>query len=274
VWTDDIQVSQSGLAYRRAGDGPAVVLLHGIPGSAASWHETAARLPDCLDVIVPDLLGFGASSRPTTLPQLHLEAQAAALAALLDELAVRHATVVGHDFGAPVAVTLVGRRAELVASLGVLAGNVFANAPIPFPLAAVTWPMVSQPAARLLFSRSSLTMMLRLGTGNPPVGLDREAHLGDRGQQRSIATIFRGSLRRLGELYAPVEAVLPRVNVPTLVAWGDRDPFFPLSHGQRSARALGTELRVHAGAGHFLPQERPGQVARDVAALASVAARR
>jgi pimeloyl-ACP methyl ester carboxylesterase len=53
------------------------------------------------------------------------------------------------------------------------------------------------------------------------------------------------------------------------VLWGDRDPFFPVAVGERTARALGTVLRVLPGCGHFVPEERPDEVAaslRDVIA--------
>lgn len=67
MWGEEVHDSSSGVAYRRAGSGPSVLLLHGIPGSAASWQPVATRLPGTFDVIVPDLLGFGDSSRPRSL---------------------------------------------------------------------------------------------------------------------------------------------------------------------------------------------------------------
>ena len=54
-----------------------------------------------------------------------------------------------------------------------------------------------------------------------------------------------------------------------LVGWGDRDPFFPLEQGERTAAAANARLHVFHGAGHFLPHERPAEVARQVAAFAT-----
>jgi pimeloyl-ACP methyl ester carboxylesterase len=90
----------------------------------------------------------------------------------------------------------------------------------------------------------------------------------DRRQRQAVATIFRGSLTRMPELYGPLQAQLASVDVPVLVGWGDRDPFFSIDQGERTAAALHTQLRVYLGAGHFLPEERPRQLTDDIAALA------
>jgi len=255
------------MAYRRAGNGPPVLLLHGIPGSSASWLAVGERLASVADVIVPDLLGFGASVRPSGLDALHARAQAEAVADLLDDLAVGPVTVIGHDFGGPVALMLHRTDSRRVRALGLLATNTFTDTPIPFPLSTVTWPGIGSLAARALFSAPSLRMMMRQGVGAGGERPDARSAVGDRAQQRTIATIFAGSLRNLAALYAPVEAELRTVSVPGFVAWGDCDPFFPLAQGERTATAARVPLHVYEGAGHFLPDERPDAVARDVAAL-------
>ena len=58
-----------------------------------------------------------------------------------------------------------------------------------------------------------------------------------------------------------------------LVGWGDRDPFFPVEQGERTAAAANARLRVFEGAGHFLPHERPTEVADEIAALATAVSR-
>jgi pimeloyl-ACP methyl ester carboxylesterase len=268
VWSEETIESSSKIAYRRVGKGQPVVLLHGIPGSASSWRLVAAEMPDTLDVLIPDLLGFGASDRPRSLQALHARAQASALAALLDELGMDKATVIGHDFGGPIAITLASSRPDLVNALGLLATNAFVDTPIPFPLSLTTAPLIGSLARRGLFSGPALRMMLRQGVGPNSSRPDPLTHLGDRRQQRAIATIFAGSLTRLAELYGPVEAALGRIDLPAFVGWGDHDPFFDLAQGARTAAAIGVDLRVYEGAGHFLPHERPHDVAAEVVALA------
>jgi pimeloyl-ACP methyl ester carboxylesterase len=272
MWTDEVLRSQSGLGYRRMGSGQPLVLLHGIPGSAATWAQVVERLPGGTEVIVPDLLGFGRSDRPHELDALHAVAQANALGSLLDELEVTRAIVIGHDFGGPVSLMLATTRPDLVAAIGLFATNAFTDTPIPFPLSMVNWPVVGAAARRALFCGPSLRMMLRQGVGSGGPQLDPAAHLGDSAQQAAIATLFAGSLTDLARLYEPVEAQLHALRVPTLVGWGDSDPFFSLEQGQRTAGAAGAELRIYLGAGHFLPQERPAELAADIGALVATAA--
>lgn len=266
--TGGVRRSAGGLAYRRVGEGPPVVLLHGIPGSGAAWSEVAADLRTDHDVVVVDLLGFGDSERPTGIDELHVRAQSAAVAELLDELRLDGASVVGHDFGGPTAV-MVSARSERLGALGLLAGNVHADTPVPFPLSTVTWPVVGALSSRLLFGRPALGALHRFGRGRGAPPSDAGPALGDREQSAAIATIFRESLVRLGELYRPVQEQLAAVEVPRLVAWGDRDRLLDVEQGRRVAATWGVDLQVIEGAGHFLPEERPAEVAALVRSLSA-----
>lgn len=257
------------MAHRRRGSGPTVVLVHGIPGCADGWRGVESELARSCDVVTVDLLGFGSSggpSRPSS-QDVGPMAQAAALAALLDDLGVRDATVVGHDFGAPIAVLLTADRPDLVGALVLLAGNTFPDTPIPFPLSLTTAPAIGRLVSTLLFSRPSLALMLRQGVGEGASAPDPAAYLGDARQQRTIATIFLAALTRLEDLYTPVAEALEQLSVPVLVGWGDHDPFFPVQQGARTAAVAHGTLHVFEGAGHFLPHERPDEVARVVADL-------
>jgi pimeloyl-ACP methyl ester carboxylesterase len=80
--------------------------------------------------------------------------------------------------------------------------------------------------------------------------------------------VFQDSLRHLRERYAEPEAALAGLGAPLRVLWGDRDPFFPVAVGERTARVGRGTLRVLPGCGHFVPEERPEEVATEVATLA------
>lgn len=82
--------------------------------------------------------------------------------------------------------------------------------------------------ATTLMSRPGLRLTLA-GNG---VRADPRIYLGDRSQQRSVRRMFEMSLRELSSLYAPVEAALGRLRQPTVVLWGDRDPFFSVEQGR------------------------------------------
>ncbi len=259
-------VSRSGISYRRFGAGYPLLLLHGIPGSSAAWEQVSALLRGDFDVLLPDLIGFGGSRRSDDPRELHADGQAGALLDLLDELAVPSVAIAAHDFGGPVALAMHAKQAARVSHLALYSSNTFADTPIPFPLSLAAHPRIGPLASRLLFSRPSLRAMLSFGQGRPrrPVNAN---NLGDDGQVRSTRIIFSESLARIAELYGPIQRHLGNVAIPRSVGWGTDDPFFPVGQGLRTAQAMGAPLVRFPGAGHFLPEERPAEVAAEIAAL-------
>ncbi|MDZ7790080.1 MAG: alpha/beta hydrolase [Xanthomonadales bacterium] len=240
------------------------------PGASRPDHGRDALVAAGRRVLVPDLLGFGHSDRPAQAASLWLDGQAAALGEVLVERDVGRVVIVGHDYGVPLAVTLVDAGLARPKGMVLTAGNVFTDTPVPTPLRALSLPVVGRAVARLALSGPSLRVMLRAGMGRPRIDLDPAIHVGDRAQQHAIRTIFGTALRELPERYEAVESALPRLDVPVQVLWGDRDPFFPISEGRRVAAAIpGAQLRVLAGAGHFLPAERPSAVVAAVEELAT-----
>jgi len=92
-------------AYRRAGEGPALLLLHGVGDSSAGWGPVLGELARHHTVIAPDLLGHGESDKPRA--DYSIAAYANGMRDLLDVLGVESATVVGHLFGGGVAAQFV-----------------------------------------------------------------------------------------------------------------------------------------------------------------------
>lgn len=239
--------------------GPAVVLIHGIPGAATSWSAVARRLEPDHDVVVADLLGFGQSPRPD---DLRAEAQATALLEALRRAGIDRATFVGHDFGGPIALSLYRRAPQMFDAIALMATNAFPDTPVPFPLSLVTLPVVGNAMSRVLFSPFALRAMLRRFGGR---------ELGD---AASVRSIFATTLQHLSELFAEYPSTLSSITVPTTVVWGSEDPFFPLSQGRATAELIaGSELVVLDGAGHFLPEQRPDEVADAIRSLVARATR-
>ena len=260
--------ASASLAARTWGGGEPVVLIHGIPGSSGVWTPVAERLAGEFQVIAPDLLGFGASPGEPAPDAVWADAQARALAALLDELGIGHAALVGHDFGGPVALALTALRPDLATRLVLCSTNAFADTPIPLPIRAVTWPLAGGPAARLLFSTPSLRLMTRQAFAGDPPELDEAIWFGDGRQQQAVRTIFATALRELRTRYAPVEEALRAVRCPALVIWGSGDPFFDTAQGRRTAAALPDgRFELYEDCGHHAPTEHPDRFAADVAAF-------
>jgi pimeloyl-ACP methyl ester carboxylesterase len=246
----------------RAGD-PNVLLVHGIPGWRGTWRDVAGRLCGRAQVIAPDLAGFGQSS---SAPRgFHAAHHADVLIGLVRRLELARVHLVGFDFGGPTAVLMAARAPGLVASLTLAATNVLTDTPIPLPLHLVRPPVVGDLFARLFFGQAGLSMMWR----GAVVRRDRFGFRDYRDALRfsqgvaSTRDIFQASLRDLPGLYGPIESALATIDVPCAVVWGERDPFFPVAVGERTAQRIpGATFTVLKGCGHFLPKEDPGGFAR------------
>ncbi|MBE0634653.1 alpha/beta hydrolase [Candidatus Bipolaricaulota bacterium] len=106
------------------GDGPVLVMLHGLGSSSSSWYPPAAhhvslRNHRCLLV---DFLGYGYSDRPRDYDYA-MESQADTVAKLLDHLCLTDCIVVGHSMGGSIAILLADARPDLVSHLIVAEGN-------------------------------------------------------------------------------------------------------------------------------------------------------
>lgn len=89
-------------AYRMAGEGPAILLIHGIGDSSATWADLIPRLARHHTVIAPDLLGHGASDKPRA--DYSVPAYANGIRDLMGVLGIERATLVGHSLGGGVAM--------------------------------------------------------------------------------------------------------------------------------------------------------------------------
>jgi pimeloyl-ACP methyl ester carboxylesterase len=154
---------------------------------------------------------------------------------------------------------LAARRRPRFASLTLAATNLFTDTPIPGPLALARLPLVGEVLFAAMFSRPGLAALWRGATGDRAAfPYRRFARLHDHpGGLRSARDLFLRSLRDLPGLYGPVATAASGLGLPAQVLWGDRDPLFSLDVARRTAGHLGATLRVAAGAGHFLPEERP-----------------
>jgi len=102
-----VDVDGVGIEYEVTGEGPPVVLLHGFPDSGRLWRHQVPALADAgLQVIVPDLRGYGRSDKPEAVEAYSLMLLAGDVMAILADLQITKANVVGHDWGAALAWAL------------------------------------------------------------------------------------------------------------------------------------------------------------------------
>lgn len=127
-----VEVNGVRLRVREAGpaDGPAVILTHGFPELAFSWrHQIPVLAAAGYRVIAPDQRGYGGSSRPGPVEAYDIASLTADLTGLLDQIGVRRAALVGHDWGAVVAWSAPLLHPDRVAAVAGLSVP-----PVPRPL--------------------------------------------------------------------------------------------------------------------------------------------
>jgi pimeloyl-ACP methyl ester carboxylesterase len=106
-----------GLAYEERGEGPAVLLVHGLASGREEWAPVAAAVGARARVIAYDRRGYGGSTAPEPYERTTVEEQAEDAAALLRGLDAAPAVVCGRDLGAVVALDLAKRYRELVTAV-------------------------------------------------------------------------------------------------------------------------------------------------------------
>src|SRR5256714_1787934 len=176
------------VAYLRQGQGPAVLLLHGIPSSSYLWRDVIDPLSATFDVLAPDLLGYGDSDKRLDA-DLSIAAQARYMVAFMETLGVHQAAVIGHDIGGGVAQLMAVDEAQRVARLSLIDSAVDNNWPVP------VIARLKEPAWDQIMVNIDLRKGLREGLEKGMVTAGRGAAQGG-GQWTSTLPVIRGGTRR------------------------------------------------------------------------------
>jgi pimeloyl-ACP methyl ester carboxylesterase len=249
---------------RDDGEGrPPVLYLHGVPTNSDDWLEFLERSGG----LAPDLPGFGRSGKPGHF-DYSIAGYARFLEQFLDLVEVERVRLVVHDWGV-VGLAFAQRHPERIARLVVM------NA-VPF-LPGYRWHRVARawrtPGLGELAMGSTTRWTLRRASRAasatpgplPEAWLDSVLDHFDQGTQRAILRLYRSApsdaLERAGR-------ELQRIEAPTLVVWGMRDPYIPARYAGEYARALrGAELLELPDAGHWWWLDRPDAIERVIGFL-------
>lgn len=246
------------LRYAVGGDGPPLVLVHGLGGTIENWRALAPPLAESHRVVVPDLPGHGHSA---PLPEArNLDPLAEAVLAVVDAEGVGSAVWVGHSLGGVLALRAALLRPDaargivLAAAAGI--GSASRAAEVTLAVLGTAKPGRLIAPYRRSWAQSRLGRRAAFGwwgVADPDALEPEQAEAFLVGPARHTDTTQAG--RAL--LVSDPRTELDRVTCPCLCLWGASDNWVRLQDGMEYARRLRAPLRAIAGCGHLLIGERP-----------------
>ena len=252
------------VAYRLAGSGPPLVLIHGITASSTVWEGVGPRLARNHTVLAPDLLGHGHSAKPRG--DYSMGAFASGIRDLVLSLELGPVTVVGHSLGGGVAMQFAYQfpeRAERLALVssgglgrrvnGLLRAATFPGSELVLPALAGR-PVLS--AGRAI---GQALAKVRVPLGNDVIEMARgHASLGDAESRAAFVHTLRASVDVGGQRVQAVDRLYLAAELPVLIVWGACDRIIPVEHGRRAHELVsGSRFELFERAGHFPHLDEP-----------------
>lgn len=239
-------------AFRIAGSGPAILLIHGIGDNSTTWNGVHAKLAQRFTVIAPDLLGHGQSDKPRA--DYSVAAYANGMRDLLSVLDIERVTIVGHSLGGGVAMQFAYQFPQLVDRLILVsAGGVTKDVNIVFRLASL--PMGSEAMAllRLPLVLPAVQIAGRIvgkaiGTTSLGHDLPNVLRILDDLPEPTASAAFGRTLRAVVDWRGQMVTMLDRCYlteaIPVQIIWGTKDVVLPVRHAHMAHAAMpGSQLR-------------------------------
>jgi pimeloyl-ACP methyl ester carboxylesterase len=257
------------VSYRTAGEGPVLLLIHGITGTSEQWNDVFPLLAERYTVVAPDLLGHGRSAKPRG--DYSLGAYAVGIRDLLIALGHRRATVVGHSLGGGIALQFAYEYPVFVERLVVVSSGGLGREvhlllrAATLPGAELVLPLIAHDrvlSAGILAGR----LLRRFGLEAAPDLAEMArgyASLSDAGARQAFLHTLRAVLDPLGQRVSATDRLYLAAMVPSLILWGRLDPLIPCAHAESAHEAMpGSELQIFEGSGHFPHIDQPARFAR------------
>ncbi|WP_371873805.1 alpha/beta fold hydrolase [Williamsia phyllosphaerae] len=259
-------------AYRVAGSGPALLLIHGIGDNSSTWTEVIDMLAQHYTVIAPDLLGHGLSDKPRA--DYSVAAYANGMRDLLSVLNIRRVTVVGHSLGGGVAMQFCYQFPEFVERLVLVAAGGVTRDVSPMlrllalpgfdqAIAGLRLPGVV-PAAHLLGRcTAALARAARIRSLPAPAPVRSQLHdavevmrivngLIDPTAHSAFIRTLRAVVDWRGQVVTMLDRSYLTERLPVMLVWGTDDTVIPYSHALLAHSAMPhSTLATFTGAGHF-----------------------
>jgi pimeloyl-ACP methyl ester carboxylesterase len=245
-------------AFRIAGSGPVILLIHGIGDNSTTWSTVQSKLAQRFTVIAPDLLGHGKSDKPRA--DYSVAAYANGMRDLLAVLDIERVTLVGHSLGGGVAMQFAYQYPEKTERLILVASGGAGQGVSPL-LRAATLPgaQLGMSVLRLPFAQLAINagveVLRRMDTG---LGLDAAdlrrvvQALPDHTARSAFIRTLRSAVDWRGQVVTMLDRIYLARGMPTMLMWGARDSVVPIGHGRRAHAAMpGSRFEIFPDAGHF-----------------------
>lgn len=253
------------LSVTVSGDGTTLVVIPGLAGSAFAFRRLTPLLVAAgHQVVIVEPLGMGSSSRPERADYT-LEAQAGRVAAVLDTLGIRHAVVMGHALGGSITLRLALARPDLVRGVVLMEGGAAEQAATPgFRRAMLFAPWVKMFGGEALI-RKQLRKSLAKSSASPEWITDEVVEGYSRGVAQNLDPTLKAYLRMVEA--RDKNRLVPRLaqlRVPVLLILGEAQHESGPSAKEVELLSKGLpqfSMRLVAGAGHHIHEERPCELA-------------
>ena len=252
-----VNVNGVQLAYERRGKGAPLVLLHGYPLDHHLWDDVVPLLEDTFDVIFPDLRGFGEST--TIDSAFSMDDYASDIAALLDQLDIQKAAIVGHSMGGYVALAFVRLYPERVSGLGLVSSQLLADA-----------PERKEGRYKSAADVDANGIESVVATMTPKFTADEELQSYARtSMERQQPAAYIGALKAMAER-PDSTSLLSSFNFPVVIVHGNADSLIPIERAREVKEALPQAHLVQiSGAGHMPMMEAKEKTAEALRYLAA-----
>ncbi|MBJ7518297.1 MAG: alpha/beta fold hydrolase [Solirubrobacteraceae bacterium] len=249
--------------YADEGQGPVLLLIHGMAGSLENWREVIEPLARNHTVIAPDLPGHGGSGGGRG--DYSLGAHAASLRDLLVTLGHDRVTVVGHSLGGGIAMQFAYQFPETIERLVLVSSGGLGPEVNPVLRAAAL------PGADLFIAATASagrSVGSTLGRGLSAIGLRPTADvaevargyasLADPDRRAAFLATLRGVVDVGGQVVNAADRLYLAADIPVLIMWGDHDPIIPVHHAEHAHDAMpGSRLVIFEDVGHLPQLEAP-----------------
>jgi pimeloyl-ACP methyl ester carboxylesterase len=257
-----VDVDGVGIQYEVTGQGPAVMLLHGFPDSGRLWrHQVPALAGAGFQVIVPDLRGYGRSGKPEAVEAYSMGLLAADVLAVLADLEIGRAHVVGHDWGAALAWGLASLAPGSVDHLAVLSVGHPATFRRTYEQREKSWYMLlfQFPGVAERWLSDHDWANFRTWAHHPDAD-DVIAELEATGSLTPGLNWYRANVPPESWVAPPL--VLPPVQAPTMGIWSTADIALTETQMTDSAKNVAGPWRYERldGPGHWMQLDAPDQV--------------